>query len=239
LLFGTGTSTGVTEDVGKIISNPSVLNISDGSWIMVYEQQPPQGVNSSPTIPSPSSQRDLYLATSTDGKSFSKVGIAIDSSKEDNYFASVPNLVLLPDGKVRMYYVSGGEAIGSAISSDNGKTWKREAGYRLSDKAVDPDVIYKDENGTKTWVMYYSTLTGPGNALYKTTSDDGLTWKKGQAILKPLDSQTTIVDPDVVNLYGDNYRMYFGEAKESGSNSGQGSQFNLNYADTGKEILAK
>lgn len=238
LLFGTGTPTGITEDTGKMISNPSVLNLSDGNWIMIYEQQPMRKTNSGQTPPGPDSQRDLYLATSLDGKSFTKVGIAIDSSKEDNYFASVPDLVLLPDGKIRMYYVSGGEAIGSAISSDNGKTWKRETGYRLADKAVDPDVILKDENGTKKWVMYFSTLTGGGNSLYKATSEDGLTWVKGQEILKSLSSQTNIVDPDVVNLYGNNYRMYFGEAKENGAN-GQPSQFNLNYADTGKEILAE
>lgn len=239
LLFGTGTPTGITEDTGKMISNPSVLNLSDGSWIMIYEQQPAQGVNSGLTVPGPNSQRDLYLATSTDGKSFSKVGIAIDSSKEDNYFASVPDLILLPDGKIRMYYVSGGEAIGSAISSDNGKTWKRESGYRLTEKAVDPDVIFKDENGTKKWVMYFSILSGPGNAIYRATSSDGLTWEKGKEILKSSDDQSTIVDPDVVNLYGNNYRMYFGEAKENSSDAGKPGQFNLNYADTGKEILAK
>ena len=92
--------------------------------------------------------------TSTDGKSFEAGSIAIDSAKEDNYFASVPDLIKTPDGKIRMYYVSGGQAIGSALSVDNGKTWIRESGYRLEDSAVDPDVSYKDGR----WVMYYSVL---------------------------------------------------------------------------------
>ena len=38
--FGEGVQTGVTEDPGKMISNPSVQKIYDGKWIMIYEEQP-------------------------------------------------------------------------------------------------------------------------------------------------------------------------------------------------------
>lgn len=211
--FGAKASTGLTQTPGKMISNPSVLKVADNDWIMVYEEQPekkPGGGQDGP--PSAQTQRNLHLATSKDGKAFTKAGIAIDSAKEDGFFASVPDLVKTPDGKIRMYYVSGGEAIGSAISSDNGRTWAREAGYRLTDRAVDPDVLYE---GGK-WIMYYAILplpeSGSRNAIYKATSGDGLSWEKDDVkLIEPAAEMGFVVDPDVIKI-GDTYRMFFGES---------------------------
>lgn len=226
-------STGTTEDENKMISNPAVLKINNDNWIMVYEQQPmkqpgwSQGPNSAKT------QRNLYLATSNDGKKFTKSGLAIDSSKKDDYFASVPDLVLLPDGKIRLYYVSGGEAIGSALSSDNGKTWTREDGYRLENKAVDPDVIIKTEDNKTAWVMYYSVLTGGGNALYKSVSNDGLNWNEGILIISASSANKTIVDPDVLEINQNQYRMFFAEMgteESSGNNPPETKLYSANYS---------
>ena len=218
--------TGISREANLLISNPAVLKIKDNSWIMVYEQKP---------LPMPGggseeTQRNLYLATSADGKSFSKAGIAIDSSKQDNYFASVPDLVLLPDNKVRMYYVSGGQDIASAISSD-GKIFTRENGYRLRNKAVDPDVLIKTENGKTKWVMYHSVLSGAGNQLYKATSTDGTLWTEGQPVLTPSDSSNMIVDPDVIQTGDGKYKMFYGEGALDGS------QLNLYSADCVQEIF--
>ncbi len=200
---------------------------------MAYEQQP---ISSTPgqsgnQPPSTANQRNLYYATSSDGKVFSKGGVAIDSSKEDDFFASVPDLVLLSGGKVRMYYVSGGEAIGSAVSSDSGKTWQRESGFRLEDKAVDPDVMQKGNQ----WVMYFSVLSGPGNALYKATSKDGLKWEGKEKVLSSQDQETAIVDPDVVEISAGKYRMFFGEA--GGGSPGQPAPMNLSYADSQGDLF--
>lgn len=230
--FGEKKPTGVTQSMGKMISNPSVLEISKNDWIMVYEEQPEKKPGPGPGgPPSSQTQRNLYLATSSDGKNFKKVGIAIDSSKEeeDNFFASVPELVKLPDRKVRMYYVSGGEAIGSAISTDKGRTWKREPGFRLEDFAVDPEIIY--ENGK--WIMYYATLpvpdAGTKSAIYKATSKDGLTWTKDNTpLIKPDNAEGFVVDPDVIKI-GDSYKMFFGEAP--GGLGAEAQRINLFYAD--------
>lgn len=227
--FQTPISTGIGEDSGKIISNPAVLETKPNEWIMIYEQQPTKKPGMPDSAPGSTNQRNLYLATSSDGKIFEKVGIAIDSSKEDNYFASVPDLILLSDGRIRMYYVSGGEAIGSAISNDNGQTWTKESGYRLTNKAVDPDVLIKNENGKSSWIMYYSVLTGADNRIYKSTSLDGLIWTPGVIVLEPKESTNNIVDPDVIEMDPNHYRMFFGEMTGD-STSGQ-SQPSLYYAD--------
>lgn len=210
--FGDKKPTGIAESSkNMMISNPAVLKIKEDDWIMIYELQPVQKQGQVEAQPSSKTQRNLYLGTSKDGKSFQDVGLVIDSAKEDNYFASVPELTLLPDGKIRMYYVSGGEAIGSAISSDSGRSWQREKGYRLEDLAVDPDILY--ENGK--WIMYYSTLpkpqSGNRNAIYKATSNDGLTWQKVDKILEPETEMGFVVDPDVIKI-GENYRMFFGQS---------------------------
>lgn len=222
--FSDPVSTGIKEDDGMFISNPAALEIKADNWIMIYEQQPVQKKGAQESEPGTNNQRNLYLATSKDGKTFEKTGVAIDSSKADNFFASVPDLVKTDDGKIRLYYVSGGEAIGSAISSD-GLSWTRESGYRLENKAVDPDVIKKDD----TWIMYYSVLTGPDNRLYKATSTDGLKWSGKEEVVKPLNSNSSVVDPDVVNISTNQYRMFFGEAL-AGDSTVPG-EIDLYYAD--------
>lgn len=227
--FQTPINTGITEINNRMISNPSVLEISPNNWIMIYEEQPMRKAGQNDGPPGPETQRNLYLATSTDGKTFQKAGIAIDSSKEDNYFASVPDLVMLPDGRIRMYYVSGGNAIGSAISTDNGQTWKRESGYRLTNNAVDPDVLLKKSGDQTTWVMYYSELTGANNRIYKSTSKDGLNWSQGVIVLAPNTSGDTVIDPDVVEIDANHFRMFYGEM--AGDSTTSTSQPSLYYAD--------
>ena len=204
--------TGVVEEKGKMISNPAVLEATQGNWIMIYEMAPIRTPGSNSGKPGTSNQRDLYLAKSKDGKSFIAAGNAIDSAKADNYFASVPDLIKTPDGKIRMYYVSGGNAIGSALSSDNGVTWVREAGYRLENSAVDPDVIYKDGK----WVMYYSLLEPTKNAMYKATSTDGLKWSN-EKLLFNATTGGAIVDPDVFETSAEIFVMFFGQSSGGGS----------------------
>lgn len=233
--FDTAVSTGVTEDSGKIISNPAVLKIADNDWIMIFEQAPMKSPGEKEGIPGTKNQRNLYLATSTDGKSFTKTGIAIDSSKDDNYFASVPDLILLPDNKIRMYYVCGGEATCSAISTD-GKSWTKETGVRLGERSVDADVLLETKNGQTKYVMYFSVLAGAGNELYKATSPDGLAWKKGDIVISPTSNIHTVVDPDVIKISDSKYYMYFGEAKEGGLGGTPG-EFSLYMAENNGNIF--
>lgn len=219
LTFDAAHETGIFEERDgewHMLSNPAVIRLSDRSWVMVYELR--KGEEPGPTGPGkPPGVRNLFYATSADGVSFQKGGVAIDSTREDRGFASVPDLVLLGDGSVRMYYVSGGEDIASAVSKDGGKTWSREAGLRLKNKTVDPDVFKGDEQ----WVMYYATLVGDGNRIRKAVSEDGLSWKEIESdILVPESARGVVLDPDVVRLKDGGYRMYFGEAGEGAAQTG-------------------
>lgn len=231
--FGTPASTGIAGLPGGLISNPAVLKIKDGDWILVYETQP-FGAPDAKKEPGPGTQRNLHLATSQDGRTFSEVGIAIDSSKDkdDNYFASVPDLVKTPNNKIRLYYVCGGEAVCSAIS-DNGKAFIKEGGFRLEDKAVDPDVLY--QNGK--WIMYFSTLTGDNNRFYKATSSDGLKWTKVAEVLKPESASGAIVDPDVLEISPGKWRMFFGEMANGAGQMGGPARIDLFYADFAGNIF--
>lgn len=227
-----GVSTGITEDTGKMISNPAVLKITETSWIMIYEQAPMRVPGSSGNLtPSASNQRNLYLATSSDGKAFIKAGLAVDSSADDRFFASVPDLILLPDKKIRMYYVSYGDRIASRTSSDDGKTWVKDAGIRKGDQAVDPDITYMTENGKTKWTMYYSDLDPTRNALYKATSTDGLMWSESQKILDRDNENGVIVDPDVFQISVTKYGMFFGESTSASA------EINLYYAETSESIF--
>jgi len=234
--FSDPVSTDIDENAGKIISNPSVLKIKEGDWIMVYEEKPqlPPGTEKGPGS---GSQRNLLLATSEDGKTFTKAGIAIDSSKEDQYFASVPKLVKLPDNKIRMYYVSEGDKTASAIS-DDGKSWTREKGFRLEDLAVDPDPILKVCcGGTQNWVMYFATLEGNNNKFYKATSQDGVTWKRGEIVLRPNSEKGAIVDPDVIEISPGHWRMFFGEMTDGSGQMDGSAQIDLYWADFEGDIF--
>jgi len=228
-------ATDIAEDPGLMISNPAVLKIADGNWIMIYEQAPTKQPGAKEEPPSTANQRNLYLATSTDGTKFTKVGVAIDSAKEDSYFASVPDLILLSDGKIRMYYVCGGSAICSAISSD-GKSWNKETGIRIGNNAVDPDALISTKDGKTEYVLYYSLLSQTTNRIYKAISADGLTWSEGVVALSPSSSTLTVIDPDVVKTGDatDKYLMYFGEAPSSGT---AGGSINLYLAENTGNIF--
>lgn len=220
--WGSMHSTGVTEPSNAMVSNPNALMLPNGSWIMIYEQAPRrQPGQTGNQIPGPSNQRDLYLATSTDGQSFTKVGRVVDSSIEDNYFASVPELVLLPDQTLRMYYVCRGDQTCSRLSTDNGRTWTKEAGIRLGNMAVDPDVLYHTVNGQTQWVMYYSILDPARNGLYKATSTDGLNWTPGNTLILPRVGSAAQVDPDVFPVGEANYIMYYGQSVSNSSTGGE------------------
>ena len=233
--FSAPISTGIGENLGKFISNPAVLKIADGDWIMIYEEWTgplSQTMSQQQEPPGPKNQRNLLLATSTDGKSFKDAGIAIDSSKDDDFFASVPNLIKTPDGKIRMYYVCGGDKTCSAASLD-GKSWVKEAGARAEGNAVDPDVLLQSSK----WVMYYTELTGANNKFLKSTSSDGLKWTKGQEVLKPESTKGAIVDPDVVEVSPGKWRMFFGEMANGEGQMGGQAQINLYYADFEGDIF--
>lgn len=86
---------------GAMTTDPSVIRLPDGSWLMAVSQ----------------GQRTA-LARSTDGLRYEPYA-TVD-------FGGVPELALMPDGRVRLYTC--GRGIQTHLSADAGTTWARESG---------------------------------------------------------------------------------------------------------------
>ena len=123
----------------------------------------------------------------------------------------VPDAVVTPDGKVRLYVVESPvegnctEKLASYISAD-GISFTKEAGWRLENGiSVDPEILRAK---TGDWLMVLADGPGCGDRvqkLYMTTSNDGLTWATPQKIsgsdLRRLDPTGYEVSTNVFRIY--------------------------------------
>lgn len=131
-----GTYFGV--DMGERISlpgitDPSVVYLSDSSWLMALSRG-----------------TETVLAHSEDGGSFTETGVVVKSG-------GTPELTVLPDGALRLYVTARG-GITSLISSDGGQTWTEEEGLRIQAQpdhiTADPSVIQiSDSNWLMVWAQ--------------------------------------------------------------------------------------
>ena len=100
----------------SIVCDPTIVDLQDGKMRMYYK-----GADTMMGGPGNSIHK-IYSAVSSDGLNFQKEGLRIDSETSgDSGWASVPDAIILPDGRVRLYYVTAGNmqhGIGSAISDD-------------------------------------------------------------------------------------------------------------------------
>ena len=127
----------------------------------------------------------------------------------------VPDAVLTPDGKVRLYVVESPvdgrctEKLASYISTD-GISFTKEAGWRLENGiSVDPEILRAK---TGEWLMVLAD--GPGcsdgvQKLYMTTSNDGLTWATPQKITG---SDLSRLDPTGYEVSTNVFRIYYATA---------------------------
>lgn len=123
----------------------------------------------------------------------------------------VPDAVVTPEGKVRVYLVvspvnnsSCPEKIRSYIS-DDGISFTQESGYRLEGGYVDTEVIRAKAGD---WLMMTSTGPGCGNGmqqLFITSSTDGLVWSTPQQLTaadkRRLDPTAYEISPNVFRVY--------------------------------------
>jgi hypothetical protein len=153
----------------------------------------------------------------------------------------VPDAVVTPDGKVRVYLVvsptltnSCPEKVRSYISND-GINFTAESGYRLEGGFVDTEILRAK---TGDWLMIMSTGPGCGNGmqqLFVSSSTDGLTWSTPQAVTKNdsrrLDPTGYEVSPNVFRIYyafnasrtGETYTLKRGTLKIATGASSSGS----------------
>lgn len=114
----------------------------------------------------------LKYATSTDGANFTTPQ-PINLTGSTVIKQVDPNPVLLPDGRIRLYYIdldpTPPKDVHSAISSD-GINFTEEAGIRFTKNYItDPDVFMLNDS---LWVMFVSK----GTTMVRTISSDGLTF---------------------------------------------------------------
>ncbi|MBI4310793.1 MAG: hypothetical protein HY681_03335 [Chloroflexi bacterium] len=179
----------------------------------------------------PPNQRDrwLYARFSDDGVTFEPAALlpntGLDRSPTGGVFQSVPDLIALPDGSLRLYYVAGGLSVASMRSTDGGQTWVQEAGYRLLSVVmpsgrygvfVDPDVI-RQPDGTFFMYFAYSEFEpqcgGLGcQRIRLARSSDGLNFTVDpDPLLVPSTGVPGLVDPDVYQAADGRWYMLFGE----------------------------
>jgi predicted GH43/DUF377 family glycosyl hydrolase len=229
---GTDLSQTITTNISgsnsqAFISNPAVLLLKDGTYLMVYEES---------TNPPPEQEnRTLFAATSTDGIQFGSPVLlpssSIDLSPKGTIFQSVPDLVQLPDGTIVLYYVANGSSIASMRSTDGGLTWSQDSGYRLGTAAaggqsltaayVDPDIVL-EANGKFTLYLAYSEFEsecgGLGCQRFRIArSEDGLNFElQPDDILVAGEGASGLVDPDVYQTADGVWHMLYGEIRGEG-----------------------
>lgn len=221
----TTSSDGLTWEVPAFVSgaqdmsaNAAILAHSSGTYILISEIA--------------GDERRFYRYSSSDGISFTPTpgsdenGSVLSPSESDAGFISVPDMIELPDGSIRLYYVSAGDHTESATSTDLGVTWTREGRVTISGIPdggywmVDPDVLELDDG--RYWLFFattYDEATGEMGMLRirSALSTDGrsFTMESGERLSIGGDVSLRI-DPDVILLSDGTYRMYYGEEGSSG-----------------------
>ena len=189
----------VPNDAVTFVSNPWVFLTRDGSYRMIYEGRDAAG------------NRRLYSAISSDSLYFTResqvmAGASVDTNRSGTMFLSVPAGLRLPDGSLRMYYVSDGADTRSAVSADDGLTWTPDAGTRLF-QAVDP-VVYADGSGYSVIYTDFAVAMRT-KRLFIGTSSDGLNFTLADSpIVSVTNSTYNVVDPEVITIGGAK-RLYF------------------------------
>ena len=186
-----------------VVCDPTIVNLPDGKIRMYYK-----GANSNKPGPGQSIHK-IYSAISSDGLTFQKEGLRIDSETNgDNGWASVPDAITLPDGRVRIYYVtaSGMEhGIGSVISSD-GLDFAKESGMRVPN-LVDPALVKMDDKYLLFAASIDERFGGVPKGIYYAESSDGLNFGKPTAVFQ----EDNVYDPSVLKIDDGTVRVFYGK----------------------------
>lgn len=162
-----------------------------------------QGLQAPPTAGPYTHQ--VLSASSPDGLSWTHDGVVLLEH------ASVPCAIVMPDGRLRIYYVDASqmpETVNCAESADGGSTFE-PLGLSIagltSEKAVDPSIVRLSNDRYR--LFYYGANGDPGAAgthyVRSAISDDGVHFKEtGTALAYP-----GLVDPDVFKV-GDRWLMF-------------------------------
>ncbi|MBI4152699.1 hypothetical protein HY495_03240 [Candidatus Woesearchaeota archaeon] len=185
------------------VCDPTIVDLPNGKIRMYYK-----GANSLAGGPGQSIHK-IYSAVSTDGLTFQKEGLRIDSETSgDNGWASVPDAIILPDGRVRMYYVTAAEiehGIGSAISSD-GLNFVKEPGIRIKN-LVDPALVKMGDKFLLFAASIDERFASVPKGIYYLESSNGLDFSEPIAVFQAAD----VYDPSVLKIDERTIRIFYGK----------------------------
>jgi len=148
----------------------------------------------------------------------SDLNVAGSSVPQNERAWGVPDSVVLPDGRVRVYWVLADQAtakpglpesVVSATSTDaTASSFVRDAGTRLTGGYVDTDILRATDGD---WLMMVSTGPGAGTQyLYMATSKDGLAW---DVLPNAISSNSeSALDPTGYETGTNTWRIYYASA---------------------------
>ena len=202
---GVRVPSGSAGSLEMIASDPTFVRLKDGRVRMYYKGGTGPGGTGQAV-------HSVFSAVSSDGLRFEKEGIRIDSRQTpDGGWASVPEAILLPDGRVRIYYVSDGADVGhgvvSAISED-GLSFTREG--PVLPGFVDPAVIKLPSGEYLMLAVAFpfsakGRLTDASPGIYSFTSPDGINFENRELVLAGEGN----IDPAIVEIETGTYRVYY------------------------------
>ena len=185
------------------VCDPTMVDLLDGKMRMYYK-----GADSQSGGPGQSIHK-IYSAISSDGLTFTKEGLRIDSETSgDNGWASVPDAIVLSDGRVRLYYVTAANmehGIGSAISSD-GLNFVKESGIRVPN-LVDPSLVMINDKYLLFAASIDERYAALPKGIYYLESSDGLNFGEPTAVFQ----EENVYDPSVLKIDNKKVRVFYGK----------------------------
>jgi hypothetical protein len=180
-------------------AHPTVVRLPRGLLRMYYAT--PDALPYKPSCVRSAVSRDGLVWFLEDGNRFADAGFG------------VMEVVQLPEGGWRLYLndrpFDGPSRIVSGRST-KGITFHPERGVRLPSPYADPAVVRLPSG---RWLMVLSAIE-PRQRLYLAESSDGLRWKLDA---RPLvdDPHWSLLDPTLLPLGGDRYRIYYTRSRGS------------------------
>jgi len=192
-------------------SDPTLIGLADGTVRMYY-------------VDMSDGTSEIWTARSSDGLTWSReTGTGIRNESGQRAWG-VPDSVMLPDGRVRLYWVDmpenadpdALEVIKSAVST-NGLTFNEEGGYRTEGGYVDSYILVAEEGN---WIGLFATTPARlPQEIYVGTSEDGLNWEIESVPIITVPGGNAL-DPTAVPLGDGTYRIYYSSTAGSDPFSG-------------------
>jgi hypothetical protein len=190
-------------------SDATFVTLKDGTRKVFFVEMGPGG-------------KKIRFATVTGNNlahgAISDLNVAGSSVPQNERAWGVPDSVVLPDGRVRVYWVLADQAtakpglpesVVSATSTDaTASSFVRDAGTRLTGGYVDTDILRATDGD---WLMMVSTGPGAGTQyLYMATSKDGLAW---DVLPNAISSNSeSALDPTGYETGTNTWRIYYASA---------------------------